>query len=141
MSIDLCRLIDLQTICEKRGSLTVIEAGSHVPFEIGSVFYIYGVPEGSKRGGHAHRDLQELVVAVAGSCDVSLDDGLETRQLRLSDPSQGLYIYPSVWRELRDFAAGTVLLVLASRAYDEADYIRDYSAFRNASIQQTYSEG
>jgi hypothetical protein len=107
----------------------VIEAQDNVPFEIKRVYYLYSVPDGATRGGHAHRRLRQVLVAVAGRLDVVLDDGHGRRTVRLDSPHRGLYVSTMVWRELIDFAAGTVCLVLASERYDEADYIRDYDQY------------
>lgn len=131
MGIASCRLVDLRTISDERGSLTAIEAGGDVCFEIKSVFFLHHLPSGSCRGGHSHRQLEELVIATAGSFDVLLDDGQETRTVHLSDPSRGLYVHPTVWRELRNFSTEAVCLALASRHYDESDYIRDYGLFKS----------
>lgn len=123
-----CRL---ETHSDGRGRLVAVEAGEpHLPFEIRRVYYIYGVPAGQVRGLHAHRKLQQLMVAVSGGLDVILDDGRRRRRIRLDDPTTALLVPPMTWREMRDFAPGTVCLVLASAPYDESDYIRTYESFR-----------
>jgi dTDP-4-dehydrorhamnose 3,5-epimerase-like enzyme len=138
MSVDLCRLIEFHTVSDARGSLTSTEARSQIPFEIKRVFYIYNVPVGSQRGGHSHREMEEVVIAAAGSFDILLDDGQETKLIHLSDSSQGLYIHPSVWRELKNFSGGAVCLALASHAYDKDDYVRDYELFRSAQSEAAH---
>nr|WP_306674001.1 FdtA/QdtA family cupin domain-containing protein [Tahibacter caeni] len=128
-SVDDCRLIELPRITDPRGNLTFIEGGAHLPFSIERVYYLYDVPGGAERGGHAHRALQQLLVAVAGSFEVLLDDGRRRRRVRLDRPYRGLLIGPMIWRELDEFSSGSVCLVLASQCYDEADYYRDHAAF------------
>ncbi len=130
MNIDLCKVIDLPKIEDPRGNLTFIESTEHIPFNIRRVYYLYDVPGGAHRGGHAHKDLQQLIIAVAGSLDVVLDDGTKKKRIHLNRSYQGLYICPMIWRELDNFSSGSVCLVLASDNYDEADYIRDYDEFR-----------
>jgi len=124
-----CRLIPLRTVDDPRGSITIVEGEQDVPFPIERVYHLHGVPAGGSRGGHGHRRLEQLLVAVAGEFDVLLDDGAERRIVRLDDPGTGLYIPPGIWRELEAFAAGSVCLVLASMLYDAADYERDYADF------------
>ena len=129
MSLAGCRILDLSTIPDHRGNLTVIEGKLHLPFSIERVYYLHAVPEGGARGGHAHKALRQLIVALAGSFDVTLDDGFAKKRVHLSRPDQGLYICPMIWRELQEFSAGSVCMVLASNRYDENDYIRDYRQF------------
>jgi dTDP-4-dehydrorhamnose 3,5-epimerase-like enzyme len=124
-----CRLIDLPKISERRGAITPIYGGEHVPFEIVRVYYLYDVPGGESRGGHAHNQLQQLIVSVMGAFDVVLDDGLERRKVHLDRAYYGLYIPKMIWRELENFSSGGICLVLGSEPYDEADYIRDYDTF------------
>lgn len=114
---------------DDRGSLVAVEAGKDVPFAIGRVYYLYGAPEGSERGFHAHRTLRQLAVAVNGSCTFLLDDGTGREEVRLDRPDRGLYIGAMVWREMRDFSPDCVVMVLASEAYDEGDYIRNRDDF------------
>lgn len=128
-SVHECRLIALQTVEDPRGSLTIAETERDVPFSIERVYYLHGVPEQGKRGGHAHRELTQLLIAVAGEFDVLLHDGVDERRVRLDDPRTGLYLPAGIWRELDSFAAGSVCLALASMQYDAADYIRDYDEF------------
>jgi dTDP-4-dehydrorhamnose 3,5-epimerase-like enzyme len=123
------RLLPLPKISDPRGNLTFIESGQHVPFECRRVYYLYDVPGGEGRGGHAHRELQQLVIAASGSFDVAVDDGTRTRVFSLNRSYTGLYIPSMVWRELANFSSGSVALVLASEHYSEADYYREYDAF------------
>jgi len=132
MSIELCRLIDLPRIPEPRGNLTFIEGGRHVPFDIKRVYYLYDVPGGASRAGHAHKQLQQVLVAMSGSFDVTLDDGKGKKKVHLNRSYFGLYIPSMVWREIDNFSSGAVCLALASEFYDEADYYRDYSDFTKA---------
>lgn len=127
-----CRIIDLPKIDDPRGSLTFIEGKNHVPFDIARVYYLYDVPGGSERGGHAHKGLSQLIVAMSGSFDVMLDDGYEKRRFHLNRSYYGLYVCPMIWRELDNFSSGSVCMVLASNRYDEADYYRDYNDFLRA---------
>lgn len=124
-----CRLLDLPKVADHRGNLTFVEGGDHIPFDIARVYYLYDVPGGAERGGHAHRDLHQLIVAMSGSFDVVLDDGLEKRRFHLNRSYQGLLVVPMLWRELDNFSSGSVCMVLASNKYDEADYYRDYDAY------------
>ena len=129
MSIKNCKLIDLPKISDPRGNLTFIESGNHIDFDIKRVYYLYDVPGGAERGGHAHKELQQLIIAIAGSFDIVLDDGYKKKKFHLNRSYYGLYICPMVWRELENFSSGSVCMVLASIFYDESDYYRDYSEF------------
>jgi hypothetical protein len=133
--LDQCRLIDLPRIQDPRGNLTFIEANRHIPFEIQRVYYLYDVPGGAERGGHGHRGLQQLFVAMSGSFDVVVDDGREKRRHHLNRSYYGLYLPPMIWRVLDNFSSGSVCLVLASLPFDEKDYFRDYDDFRNAALK------
>ena len=124
-----CRTIELPKISDPRGNLTFIEGDHHVPFDIRRVYYLYDVPGGAERGGHAHKDLSQLIVAMSGSFDVLLDDGREKRRFHLNRSYYGLYVCPMIWRELDNFSSGSVCMVLASNRYDEADYYRDYDQY------------
>jgi hypothetical protein len=135
MSIDLCKIIDLPKIQDPRGNLTFIEGGVQVPFDIQRVYYLYDVPGGSERGGHAHKDLHQLIIAMSGSFDVVLDDGNSKKRVHLCRSYYGLYVCPMIWRELDNFSSGSVCMVLASNRYDEADYYRDYDEFTRARSQ------
>ncbi len=129
MSVDLCQMVDLPKIHDPRGNLTFIESGAHVPFAIERVYYLYDVPGGSERGGHAHKQLQQFIVAMSGSFDVVLDDGKDKKRVHLNRSYNGLYVCPMIWRELDNFSSGAVCMVLASTKYEESDYFRDYSEF------------
>jgi dTDP-4-dehydrorhamnose 3,5-epimerase-like enzyme len=127
--LDKCKIIELPKIKDPRGNLTFVEGGKHIPFDIQRVYYLYDVPGGAERGGHAHRELQQLIIAMSGSFDVLLDDGTEKKRFYLNRSYYGLYICPMIWRELDNFSSGSVCMVLASNLYDEADYYRDYQEF------------
>jgi len=124
-----CRIIDLPKINDVRGNLTFIEENRHVPFGISRVYYLYDVPGGAERGGHAHKELHQLIVAMSGSFDVLLDDGVEKKRFHLNRSYYGLYVCPMIWREIDNFSSGSVCMVLASNLYDEADYYRVYDEF------------
>lgn len=126
----LCRVLALPRVRDRRGNLTFIEGGREVPFPIKRVYYMDAVPGGAERGGHAHRALRQLIVALSGRFTVVLDDGRSRKRWRLSRPDRGLLVAPRVWRRIEDFSPGSVCLVLASERYDESDYFRDYEAFR-----------
>jgi len=129
MSIKDCKLIDLPVVHNPKGNLTFIEGQRHVPFDIKRVYYLYDVPGGAERGGHAHRDLEQVIIAMSGSFDVLLDDGKERKKFHLNRSYTGLYMRSMIWRELDNFSSNSVALVLASTPYDETDYYRDYDAF------------
>jgi dTDP-4-dehydrorhamnose 3,5-epimerase-like enzyme len=131
MSIEKCRIIELPKITDTRGNLTFIESGRHIPFEIKRTYYLYDVPGGASRAAHAHRELHQLMIAMAGSFDVTLDDGRTKKKFHLNRSYFGLYIPPMIWRDLDNFSSGSVCMVLASDFYDEAEYIRDYSEFQS----------
>ena len=128
-TINDCRLIDLPRYYDPRGSLTPIYNQEHIPFDIVRTFYLYDVPGGSSRGGHAHWQLQELIVSVMGAFDVIIDDGTGKETVRLERAYYGLYVPSMVWRELINFSSGGICLVLTSHPYEEQDYIRDYHVF------------
>lgn len=132
MNISDCQLVNLPKIADPRGNLTFIEGGRHVPFTIQRVYYLYDVPGGAERGGHAHKGLHQLIIAMSGSFDVVLDDGREKRRFHLNRSYYGLYVCPMIWRELDNFSSGSVCMVLASNFYAEADYFRDYQQFLHA---------
>lgn len=131
MNFDLskCKLVALPKISDPRGNLTFVEGGRHVPFDIRRVYYLYDVPGGAERGGHAHKALFQMIIAMSGSFDVVLDDGLSKKRFHLNRSYTGLYVCPMIWRELDNFSSGSVCMVLASNHYDEDDYYRDYSEF------------
>ena len=130
--IDLCKIIDLPKISDPRGNLTFVEGSNHIPFDIQRVYYLYDVPGGAERGGHAHKKLQQLIIAMSGSFDVVLDDGKEKRRVHLNRSYNGLYVCPMIWRELDNFSSGSVCMVLASNKYDETDYYREYAEYLQA---------
>lgn len=125
-----CSVIELDRHhSPRKGDISVVENGITVPFETKRVYYLYDVPGGVERGGHAHKQLKQLIVAVSGSFTVTLDDGSTKRSFTLNRPYMGLYVVPGIWRTLEDFSSGSVCLVLASEKYDSADYIRSYDQF------------
>lgn len=132
MSVDNCKLFELPKITDPRGNLTFVEGGRHIPFDIKRVYYLYDVPGGAHRGGHAHKHLQQLIIAMSGSFDVVLDDGHSKKRLHLNRSYSGLYVCPMIWREIDNFSSGSVCMVLASNTYDEDDYFRDYDEFTRA---------
>ena len=130
--IDRCDIIQLPKISDPRGNLTFVEGGEQIPFDIVRVYFLYDVPGGAERGGHAHKELHQLIIAMSGSFDVILDDGSEKKRFHLNRSYYGLYVCPMMWRELDNFSSGSVCLVLASNRYDESDYYRDYDAYLTA---------
>lgn len=129
MPLDDCKLINLPKITDSRGNLTFVEGNNHIPFDIRRVYYLYDVPGGAERGGHAHKGLHQLIIAMSGSFDVILNDGNEKKRIHLNRSYIGLYVCPMIWRELDNFSSGSVCMVLASNIYDESDYYRDYDEF------------
>ena len=124
-----CTLLELPKNHSEKGNITAVNNGFEVPFDIRRVYYLYDVPGGEARGGHAHRDLQQLIVAASGSFDLTVDDGKVKRTFQLNRPYQGIFIPKGLWRELNNFSSGSICLVLASIPYSEIDYIRDYNEF------------
>jgi len=137
MKIDQCRIINFPKIAEARGNLSFIEGNNHIPFPIKRVYYLYDVPSGATRGGHAHKVLEQIKIALSGSFDVVLDDGQNRKLFFLNRPHYGLYVPPGVWREIENFSSNSVALVLASFFYDESDYIRDYEVFKEWKKEHT----
>jgi len=130
--IDDCEIFQLPKIADVRGNLTFVEAYRHVPFAIERVYYVYDVPGGSERGGHAHKDLHQFIIAMAGSFDVVISDGREEKRFHLNRSYFGLYLCPMIWRRLDNFSSGAVCMVLASAKYEESDYYRDYDEYLSA---------
>lgn len=132
MSIKDCQIIELTKINDPRGNLTFIENSKHIPFEMKRVFYLYDVPGGSNRAGHALKQCKQFLIAMSGSFDVIIDDGFQKQSYHLNRSYYGLYISPSTWREIENFSSGSVCMVLASEFYDESEYYRNYQEFLNA---------
>lgn len=129
MMLSDCKIIDLPRINDPRGNLTFVESGRHIPFDIRRVYYLYDVPGGAERGGHAHKALHQLIIAMSGSFDIHLDDGYGKKTVHMNRSYNGLYVCPMIWREIDNFSSGAVCMVLASDYYDEHDYYRDYNQF------------
>jgi hypothetical protein len=127
--LEKCKIIDLPKINEPRGNLTFVEGRRHIPFDIKRVYYLYDVPGGSERGGHAHIALHQLIIAMSGSFDIHLDDGISKKTMHMNRSYYGLYVCPMIWREIDNFSSGAVCMVLASEFYEESDYYRDYNKF------------
>lgn len=132
MSLNNCKIIELPKISDPRGNLTFVEGGNQIPFDIRRVYYLYDVPGGAERGGHAHKALSQLIIAMSGSFDVILDEGGEKKRFHLNRSYQGLYVCPMMWRELDNFSSGSVCMVLASNIYEESDYYRNYNEYLKA---------
>ena len=126
-----CSIIQLPKVHNPAGNITALENGINVPFDIKRVYYLYDVPGGEERGGHAHKELQQFIISISGAFDVLLDDGINKKIVRLDRPYIGLHIVPGIWRELLNFSSGAICLVLASEKYMVDDYIRDYQEFLN----------
>ena len=129
MMLSNCKIIELPQIADPRGNLTFVENSNHIPFDISRVYYLYDVPGGSERGGHAHKALNQLIIAMSGSFDVVLDDGSGEKRFHLNRSYYGLYVCPMIWRRLDNFSSGSVCMVLASNLFDEDDYYRDYDEY------------
>ena len=124
-----CSIIDVSKVHNKAGNITVVENGKNIPFDVKRIYYLYDIPGGEARGGHAHYELEQYVFAASGSFDIILDDGKNRKIVTLNRPNLALHIVPGLWRELDNFSSGSISLVLASHIYDEKDYIRNYSEF------------
>jgi len=129
MNYTQAHIIDLPQIKDHRGNLSFIESSNQIPFEIKRVYYLYDVPGGAERGGHAHKEFQEFIIAINGSFDVILDDGFTKKTYHLNRSYYGLFVPSNIWRELNNFSSGSVCLVLASQLFNESDYIRSYEDF------------
>ena len=126
-----CSVVDLSKFHSNAGNITVVENDNNIPFEVKRIYYLYDIPGGEDRGGHAHIELEQYIVAASGSFDVVLDDGTNKKKFTLNRPYLALHIVPGLWRQLNNFSSGSVCLVLASHEYDENDYIREYSEYKN----------
>jgi len=124
-----CHVLQLSKIFNLAGNITIVEGNKNVPFNLRRVYYLYDIPGGESRGGHAHRELYQLIIAASGSFEVMLDDGKNKKIVRLNRPNFGLLVVPGIWRELFEFSSGAICMVLASHKYDESDYLRDYNSF------------
>jgi hypothetical protein len=129
-SIYECVILPLNKIHNRAGNITIVEGQKNLPFDVKRIYYLYDIPSGEDRGGHAHKGLHQLIVAAGGSFNVILDDGFNKKIVTLNRPDYGLLIVPGIWRELIEFSSGAICLVLASNGYDDYDYIRDYKEFK-----------
>lgn len=127
--IHCCNVIELNKVLRQQGNITIFQNSIDQLFDVRRVYYLYDVPGGSERGGHAHKELFQLIVAASGSFDVIIDDGFRKKIVSLNRPNYGLLVVPGIWRELVNFSSGAICLVLASEKYDPDDYIHDYSEF------------
>jgi hypothetical protein len=130
-NIEDCGLVELPIVHTENGNITVLENNINIPFDIKRIYYLYDVPMGAERGGHAHYDLQQYVVAASGSFSFILDDGTNKKEVFLNHPNKALHIKPGIWREMKGFSSGSICLVMASMEYTENDYIRNYQDFLN----------
>lgn len=131
-----CVILPLNKIHNRAGNITIVEGNKNVPFDVKRIYYLYDIPGGEDRGGHAHKVLRQLIVAASGSFNVLLDDGLNKKVVTLNRPDYGLLVVPGIWRELMEFSSGAICLVLASQTYDEADYIRKYEDFKTFRVHK-----
>ncbi len=130
-SISNCKFIEIPKVSDARGNLSFVESERHIPFQIQRIYYLYDVPAGASRAGHAHKNLHQLYIPVSGSFDIVIDDGVNKKTVSLNRPYFGLYVCPMIWRDINNFSSGSVCMTLASDYYDEADYFRDYQDFLN----------
>ena len=126
-----CSVINLSKVSNEAGNITIVENEKNIPFDVKRLYYLYDIPGGESRGGHAHYDLEQFIIAASGSFEVILDDGENKKRVTLNSPDKALHIVPGLWRELDNFSSGSICLILASHKYDENDYIRDYPKFLN----------
>ena len=124
-----CSVIDVSKIHNEAGNITVVENGENIPFDVKRIYYLYDVPSGEARGGHAHYELEQFIIAASGSFDVILNDGRNKKRVSLNRPNLALHIVPGLWRELDNFSSGSISMVLASHTFEEKDYMRDYKQF------------
>jgi hypothetical protein len=127
--------MELAQIHNRAGNITIVQNGDFLPFDVKRVYYLYDVPGGSERGGHAHKELYQLIIAASGSFEVILDDGGRKKIINLNRPNYGLFVVPGIWREIVNFSSGAICLVLASEKYSKDDYIRDYDEFKKLKNQ------
>lgn len=125
-----CVILPLNKIHNRAGNITIVEGNKNVLFDVKRIYYLYDIPGGENRGGHAHKELRQLIVAASGSFNVLLDDGINKKVVTLNRPDYGLLIVPGIWRELMEFSSGAICLVLASEIYSESDYMREYAKFK-----------
>lgn len=133
-----CVVLPLIKIHNRSGNITIVEGQLNVPFDVKRIYYLYDIPGGEDRGGHAHKELKQLIVAASGSFNVMLDDGINKKVVTLNRPDYGLMVIPGIWRELIEFSSGAICLVLASQPYDETDYLRDYNEF--STYKENYND-
>ena len=126
-----CVMLPLNKIHNRAGNITIVEGNENVPFDVKRIYYLYDIPGGEDRGGHAHKELRQLIVAASGSFNILLDDGKNKKIVTLNRPDYGLLVVPGIWRDLMDFSSGAICMVLASEVYEEEDYIREYTDFEN----------
>ena len=131
-----CVMLPLNKIHNRAGNITIVEGNENVPFDVKRIYYLYDIPGGEDRGGHAHKELRQLIVAASGSFNILLDDGKNKKIVTLNRPDYGLLVVPGIWRELMEFSSGSVCLVLASQGYEEEDYIRSYDDFKTYSLSR-----
>lgn len=134
-----CTIIDMFKINTNVGNITILENGDNILFDVKRIYYLYDVPAGESRGGHAHYDLEQYIIAASGAFDVILDDGVNIRRVTLNRPNIALHIVPGLWRELDNFSSGSITMVLASHVFDEKDYIREYTNFLEEKNEQLLS--
>lgn len=135
--IENCHKIQFPKIADSRGNLTFIEGGNHIPFTINRIYYLYDVPGGESRAGHAHKSLHQVFISMSGSFDLHLDDGSKKTTFHMNRSYWGIYVCPMIWRDLDNFSTGSSCMVLASEKYDESDYIREYIDFQNLLVSKS----
>lgn len=131
-----CVMLPLNKIHNRAGNITIVEGNVNVPFDVKRIYYLYDIPGGEDRGGHAHKELRQLIVAASGSFNILLDDGHNKKIVTLNRPDYGLLVVPGIWRDLMDFSSGAICMVLASEGYNEKDYIRSYNDFKTYSLSR-----
>ena len=131
-----CSVIDVSKIHNEAGNITVVENGENIPFDVKRIYYLYDIPGGEVRGGHAHYELEQFIIAASGSFDVVLDDGKNKKRVTLNRPNLALHIVPGLWREIDNFSSGAICMVLASQSFREQDYIRNYKKFKELKLKK-----